>query len=259
MKLTVIGSADAFNSAGRGHSCYVLESEGLGMLMVDFGPTALAGLRRAKIRPSELSAVALTHLHGDHAAGLPFLLIDALFNDPRSEPLPLLGPPRTRQTLDALVDAMYPDVKSDLARLSLEIREFAPGDESALAGYVVRAFAADHMKAPHQPLCLRITDPAGASVAFSGDTRLCPGLFEAADGVDLLVAECTRLAPPAGSHCTWQEWQEAFGRVRARAVLFTHLGADVRERLPGLKRQAGVGIPVDFADDGMVLHVGSEA
>jgi len=256
MKLTVIGSADAFNSAGRGHSCYVLEGEGCGRLMVDFGSTALAGLRRVNLRPRELSAVVLTHLHGDHAGGLPFLFIDSLFNDPRPEPLALLGPPRMREVLGALVDAMYADVAADLARLSLELDEFAPGDQRELAGYVVRAFPADHMKAPHQPLCLRVTDPAGASVAFSGDTRMCPGLFEAAEGADLLVAECTRLAPPAGHHCTWQEWKEALPRVRARAVLFTHLGSDVRARLPDLERELRSPIALRFADDGMVVPVG---
>jgi ribonuclease BN (tRNA processing enzyme) len=255
MRLTVIGSADAFNSGGRGHSCYVLESDGLGPLMIDFGPTALAGLRRAGFSPRELSAIALTHLHGDHAGGLPFLFIDALFNDRRAEPLPLLGPTRTRETLDALVEATYADVKSDLSRLSLEITELFPGESRGFSGYTVRGFAADHMKPPHRPLCLRVTDPAGVSVAFSGDTRLCPGLFEAADGANLLVAECTRLAPPAGHHCTWEEWKSALQKVHAKAVLFTHLGADVRERLPGLERELDGRLPVSFADDGMTLEL----
>jgi ribonuclease BN (tRNA processing enzyme) len=256
MRLTVIGSADAFNSGGRGNSCYVLESEGHGKLMIDFGPTALRGLRRAAIEPRELSAIALTHLHGDHAGGLPFLFIDALFNDRRSEPLTLLGPSRTREVLDALVDATYGDIKSDLSRLALEMAELLPGEQNELSGYTVRGFAADHMKPPHRPLCLRVTDKAGVSVAFSGDTRLCPGLFEAADGANLLVAECTRLAPPAGHHCTWEEWKAALPGVRAKAVLFTHLGADVRERLPGLEREVDGRIPVSFADDGLTLELG---
>ena len=41
MKLTVLGSADAVNSGGRGNSCYLVESSGAKKLMVDFGPTAL--------------------------------------------------------------------------------------------------------------------------------------------------------------------------------------------------------------------------
>jgi ribonuclease BN (tRNA processing enzyme) len=257
MRLTVIGSADAFNSCGRGHSCYVVESEGLGKLMIDFGPTALAGLRRAGFQPHDLSAIALTHLHGDHAGGLPFLFIDGLFNDRRTTPLPLLGPTRTRETLDALVDATYADIKSDLSRLELDVVELLPGETRELAGYTVQGFAADHMKPPHRPLCLRVTDPAGVSVAFSGDTRVCPGLFEAASGTNLLVAECTRLAPPAGHHCTWEEWKTVLPEVRAKAVLFTHLGADVRNRLPGLEEEldGSVVVSVSFADDGMTLDL----
>jgi ribonuclease BN (tRNA processing enzyme) len=255
MRLTVIGSADAFNSSGRGNSCYVLESDGLGKLMVDFGPTALAGVRRAGVRPRELEAIVLTHLHGDHAAGLPFLFIDSLFNDRRTEPLRLLGPARTREVLDALIDATYADVRADLSRLELEVSELLPGESRELAGYTVRGFEADHMKLPHRPLCLRITDPAGVSIAFSGDTRMCPGLFEAADGANLLVAECTRLAPPAGNHCTWQEWKKELPRMTAKSVLLTHLGADVREQLPGLELGIEHGPLVGFAEDGMVIEV----
>jgi ribonuclease BN (tRNA processing enzyme) len=223
--------------------------------MVDFGPTALAGLRGAGVRPRELSAVVLTHLHGDHAGGLPFLLIDALFNDKRREPLKLVGPSRTRVVLDALVDATYADVRADVAGMALEISELLPGEVCDVSGYTVRGFAADHMKPPHRPLCLRISDPRGVTVAFSGDTRLCPGLFEAAEDADLLVAECTRLAPPAGHHTTWEEWKAALPRVTSKAVLLTHLGADVRERLPGLELEVDGTVPVSFADDGMIIEL----
>src|SRR5215510_9034637 len=99
MKLHVIGSADAFNSSGRHHSCYVLESPGAARLMVDFGPTALAGLRQNRLPPESIDGIAFTHLHGDHIGGFPFMLIDALYNAPRRRALPILGPPRTQESL----------------------------------------------------------------------------------------------------------------------------------------------------------------
>lgn len=255
MKLTIVGSADAFNSSGRGHSCYLLESPGCGAVMVDFGATALAGLRRAGRELNELSALAFTHLHGDHIGGFPFLLIDVLFNSQRQTALPVLGPALTRKALEEIVQATYGDVKDELARFPLPIEEFLPGEERSLSGFRVQAFAADHMQPPHRPLCLRFTDPAGTSIAFSGDTRVCDGLFAAADGVDLLVAECTRLHHPAGSHCTWDDWRIALPQVRARAVLFTHLGADVRDSIPALLTERGLGVPFSFADDKGVLEL----
>lgn len=255
MKLTVVGSADAFNSAGRGNSCYLIESPGAGKLMVDFGPTALMGLRNVGFVPNEVSGIVFTHLHGDHIGGVPFLLIDALYQSFRRAPLDVLGPVRTTQTLQALLDATYGDVSDDLSRLTLTIHEASPGQNREIAGYRVACYAADHMKPPHQPLCLRIEDPLGSSIAFSGDTRFCPGLFAAAEGADLLVAECTRLEPPAGSHCTLKEWVSEFENVRASSLLLTHLGADVRDLGPSVLAKLELPLPVHWAEDGMVLSV----
>jgi ribonuclease BN (tRNA processing enzyme) len=255
MKLTVIGSADAFNSAGRGHSCYLIEGEGTEPLMLDFGPTALLGLRRAGRTPNEVGGVAFTHLHGDHTGGFPFLLIDALFNSRRGTGLNVLGPERTREFLSALQAATYDDLAKYLEKYPLDIHELAPGSECEFLGYRVAAFAADHMEPPHRPLCLRFHDKAGKSVAFSGDTRPCPGMFAAADGADLFVAECTRLAQPAGEHCTWEDWQRELPRLGCGRVLFTHLGADVRERAPVLSAEYQSLIPFQFAEDGMILEL----
>jgi len=257
MRLTVIGSADAFNAAGRGHSCYVVESEAAGTVMLDFGPTALQGLRRhATLTPSGLDGVLFTHLHGDHIGGFPFLVIDALWNGPRGRALPILGPLHTRRSLEALLDANYGETIQRLPAVPVVIDELEPGSSREFLGYRVDAYAAEHMPPPHRPLCLRLTDRAGVSIAFSGDTLPCPGLFAAADGVDLLVAECTRLSPPAGQHCTWEDWRRELPGLRARALLLSHLGADVRERLPGLAAEVEGSLPVRFADDGLVVELG---
>ncbi len=255
MKLHVIGSADAFNSAGRRHSCYLVESPDAGYLMVDFGATALCGLRSLGFAPNELAGIAFTHLHGDHIGGYPFLVIDALYNSRRSEPLPVLGPPGTREALTRLVEAMYPGLSADLLRLSLPLQEIEPGGLAMIAGYEVRTFAADHMDPPHQPLCLRIADGEGCTVAFSGDTRLCSGLFAAARGADLCVAECTALEPPAGRHSTFSEWRAQVEAFAARELALTHLGADVRARLPDLLRQWNPPFPVRVLDDADVVEV----
>lgn len=255
MKLTVIGSSDAFNSGGRGNSCYLLESAGAAKIMIDFGPTALVGLRRARVHPNDVGGVAFTHLHGDHTGGFPLLAIDALYNSSREAELAVLGPALTRSVLDELMRVTYGDLEEIGAKgLRLVIDELLPNEERAFQGYRVQAFAAEHMPLPHRPLCLRFVDPAGKVIAFSGDTRICPGLLAAADGADLLVADCSRLAPPAGQHATWEEWQRVLPQVNARSFLFTHLGADVRDKLPGLARNFSSPAPLRFADDGMVLE-----
>jgi ribonuclease BN (tRNA processing enzyme) len=255
VRVTVVGSADAFNSLGRAHSCYLVEGEGCGPAMIDFGATALSALRRARREPTEIEAFIITHLHGDHIGGFPFLLIDGMFNEVRTRRMHVVGPLGTKSQLDAQLRVAYGVVADFRRPYELDIEELAPGESTNAAGFEVRAFAAAHMDPPDAPLCLRLVGPDGRSVAFSGDTEMCEGLFSAADGADLLIAECTGMRPPAGRHCTWDQWHEQLPRIRAKRVLLSHLGKDVRERVPVLLEEMRMGPRLAFADDGQIIPV----
>lgn len=248
----MIGSADAFNSGGRAHSCYWLEDAGVAPLMVDFGATALARLKALEIDPRALGGVLVTHLHGDHIGGLPFLILDGLYNLFRTSPLALVGPVGLRARIGDLLASTYGDATL-LDAFPHTIQEILPGESASLFGVVVEAFAALHMDPPERPLCLRVTGGDGKKVAFSGDTEICDGLFAAAAGTDLLIAECTRLEPPAGRHITWQEWQASFERVTAKKLVLSHLDDGVRARIPELLRQAPRHLDLEFAEDGQLF------
>jgi ribonuclease BN (tRNA processing enzyme) len=160
-----------------------------------------------------------------------------------------------RDRLERLVRVSYGSLADREPGFPIAWGELAPGEGVDVGGLLVQAFRADHVDPPEVPLCLRIVSADGRAVAFSGDTRICDGLKEAARGVDLLVAECTHFAPPAGGHSTWQEWRELLPRIGARRVLLTHLADEVRAKVPELRRAAPEGVEVEFAEDGMVLEV----
>jgi ribonuclease BN (tRNA processing enzyme) len=212
-------------------------------------------LRKIGREPNEIAGWALTHLHGDHIGGFPFLVIDGMFHQPRSEPLAVVGPVGSESRLDGIMRVAYGGLADDERPYSMPVTEIAPGASAELAGVKVIGFAADHQDLPEQPLCLRVETPDGQVVAFSGDTAMCDGLFEAADGADLWIAECSGMAPPWGRHCTWQEWQPAFARVTAKRLVLTHLGTEVRERVPELLTEVPSGLDLAFADDGMVIEL----
>lgn len=77
MEVRFIGSGDAFGSGGRLQPC-ILVTDKEQRFALDFGLTALIGLRRQEIDPNTIDAVLLSHLHGDHCGGVPFLLMDAM-------------------------------------------------------------------------------------------------------------------------------------------------------------------------------------
>src|ERR1044071_3245541 len=96
MKLTILGCGDAFGSGGRNNSGYLVEAGGR-MFLLDCGPTTLLALKRAGFDPARIDAVFLSHLHGDHAAGLPFFFTDYLHEHPRARPLHVAGPSGTEE------------------------------------------------------------------------------------------------------------------------------------------------------------------
>lgn len=255
MRLTVVGSADAFNSVGRCHSCYLLEGTGFGPIMIDFGASALLGLRRLRRSPTEIRGFAITHVHGDHLGGFPFLLIDGMFNHRRRETLRVVGPVRCREKIDDYMEAAYAEVIPLPRPFELEVEEIAPGQEAELAGALIRGFPAVHMELPDRPLSLRVIAPDGRYVTFSGDTEMNDRLIEAADGAELFVTECTGMRPPIGRHCSWEEWTEVLPKLGAKRVLFSHLDEDVRENAADLVKNAPVGPPIQFADDGLVIDL----
>src|SRR5439155_896796 len=78
VRVTVLGSGDAFGSGGRLHSAYRVETPRHTFLR-DCGPTILQSFKRSGRDPGAVDFVLLSHLHRDHFGGLPFLFIEYLF------------------------------------------------------------------------------------------------------------------------------------------------------------------------------------
>jgi len=213
MKVTALGTADALCSSGRGNTAWLVD-DARGSYAVDFGPTALLALRKLGRDPEELDAVHFTHLHGDHIAGWPFLLLGA-----RTRPLLTSGPPGARDRLHALWAACYADASERPLPFALTVIELQPGESRELCNRQVTAFRAQHMGPRHVALSLRID-----GIAFSGDTsELAGGLC---DGAKLLCCECAHAVPGKRKHLDWETLRDNLPEVPR--ILIAHLGEDAR-------------------------------
>jgi ribonuclease BN (tRNA processing enzyme) len=270
-RVVALGSADAFSSAARGNTCWLVEDGGP-LCTVDFGPTAVFALRKLGRDPQAVRAVHFTHLHGDHIAGWPFLLVDAVYRAHRTEPLAATGPPGTRERLQALWSVCYPDAAAKELPFPLEVRELAPGDAVDICGRRIEALTALHQRPPHVALSLRLHTPAGI-LAFTGDTGPHPGLLALARGARLLCAECTELrtpdSPGAGAsadypaqsgrrHLSWDDLRELLPKLGVKQVALGHLGAQVRAAADSIEAEArALGLSVRVCDDLTALELGS--
>ena len=79
MRIQFLGSGDAFGSGGRLQTCILMESPGFTCL-IDCGASSLIALKRANVDPNNVDAILVTHLHGDHFGGIPFLILDGQFS-----------------------------------------------------------------------------------------------------------------------------------------------------------------------------------
>ena len=148
VRLTVLGSADAFNSAGRGHSCYLVE-DALGAVTVDFGPTAMGALKKLGRNPSDIDAVLVTHLHGDHFGGLQTLLIDAYY---QASGRSLCWSPVLRGQQKEIASRSSSASPAWIAArprpFPFEVREYRPGDDFEILGRRLQIYQADHLDPP---------------------------------------------------------------------------------------------------------------
>ena len=95
MKLTVVGCGDAFGSGGRLQTCYHVEL-GDHRFLIDCGATSIIGLNRCGIDPNGIATIFISHLHGDHFAGLVWWLLHAQHVAKRTESADRRRPARHR-------------------------------------------------------------------------------------------------------------------------------------------------------------------
>jgi len=121
VRLQFLGSGDAFGSGGRFQTCLHLSGRGDSFL-IDCGASSLIALKRAGLDPSEIGCVLLTHLHGDHFGGLPFLILDGQFAR-RTRPLVVGGPPGVRERVEAAMEVFFPGSSKVDRRFAVEFVE----------------------------------------------------------------------------------------------------------------------------------------
>jgi ribonuclease BN (tRNA processing enzyme) len=244
MRVRFAGTGDAFGSGGRWQTCIHLSAGGQ-VLLVDCGASSLVALKAQGMDPGMVGAVAVTHLHGDHFGGLPFLILDGQFSH-RSAPLLVAGPPGIGTRLAEAMETLFPGSSQTRRRFPVQVTELAPGGPPAeLGAALVRGWEVEHAcGAP--PLALRV-EFGGVSFAYSGDTQWTPALAEAARGADLFAVEAYTFDRPIRYHLDYQTLRAHMAQIDAERTVLTHMSAAMLSRLADAELPA--------AHDGMTIDL----
>ena len=166
----------------------------------------------------------VSHLHGDHFGGLPFLILDGQFSR-RTRPLAVVGPPGTATRLADTMECLFPGSSTTPRRFAVEVTELAPGTSRTLCGVAVRAWEADHPSGA--PALLLRLDLAGKTIAYTGDTAWTGAIAEAAADADLLIAEAYYRDKHIPYHLRLADLHAHLDQLTARRVILTHMSADM--------------------------------
>ena len=245
--MTILGTGDAFASRGRFQSGYMIDYPGYRILM-EVGPTSLCAMKRMEFEPASIDMVLISHLHGDHFGGMPFLLLEYLYESPRSKPLTIVGPPRLEERTWRLFRTMFPGTKPDLPRLldKLKFVVVEPGSNMKIGPTRIRAMRTPHMKRDLS-LAYRI-ELGGKSIAFTGDSGWSEELLPFVAGADLFLCECTYFeSAQLDFHMNYPRLDANRARFDVGRMILTHVGREVLDRNGEIK--------LEMAHDGMRLKV----
>lgn len=244
VKITFAGTGDAFGSGGRFNTCLLVEAPDI-CFAIDFGASSLIALNALGIPHNRIDVILLTHIHGDHCAGVPSLLMDAMLGAKRQTPLTIAGPRETAARLPDIQEALFPGSDAMTPKFDVDVVEMEMMTPHDIRGLKVTTYPAIHTEATN-PTSMRV-EVAGKTIAYTGDSAWTEHIPDVARGADLFVSECYFHSKPVPFHMNYPDLKAHWDELEAKRIILTHMG-------PEMLAQADT-VPEECAYDGMVVEL----
>ena len=210
MKLTILGRCGGFPMPGEATSGYLLNCGGKNIL-IDCGSGVVSNLFR--FLPIEhLDLLVLSHLHYDHQADLGVVKYAIGMSRRAGKTIPNL-----KVYLPATPSALYPAAED-----VLELHVISERTAEVFPDIDLRFIAGIH---PVESYGIRVKH-AGKIFSYTGDTRMCPAVYDMLFGADLAVMDAGSLERQRSDHMvhmTARECGEAAARGKVRRTILSHI------------------------------------
>ncbi len=220
MKCTFIGVGSAFD-ADQTNTSILLES-GSSSMLLDCGFNAAHSYVRHAQKSSDLDLLWISHFHGDHFFGVPFL-IGYFLSSGRTKNFTILGPTGIEEKVTAAVKLAYSNI-FDKIQFDINFVDVEPGAIIHNSGFKVSACYVDHT----QPAMAVRVESGGSAMFYSGDGGMTSECEMLANRVDLGVMEAYQLIDKVKGHYTVRECLDFATLVEMRNVALVHVDPFVR-------------------------------
>jgi ribonuclease BN (tRNA processing enzyme)/isopentenyl phosphate kinase len=238
LNVVFLGRGDAFSSGGNKSASILIEDLNTSILL-DCGPHTLQALNASKRRSIDIDCIIITHFHGDHFGGIPFLLLESKFQHNRTKPLLIIGPPGIQKKVQDLFYSLYENESKKSLPFNINFYEIDPNRPFTKDNIEINAYSMNHTPEA-QGYRIQI---GSKTIAYTGDTGWTENLFKLTKNVQLAILECNFFEFKFETHLNWHEVGKLYSQAERTVAI--HLGAEVIKKLNSLMLNQRVIIPLE--------------
>lgn len=166
MKIEMIGTGAIWTKYNS--SCALVNND----MILDVPNGTLKNMLRLELNPEEINTVVITHMHGDHIADLPFLLLYILYKKVTGE-IRIIGPKGIKKKVKDLFQSYCFELNYNriIEKIKLVYIEVEEGKN-----IITEKYAIQPVLVSHEDLKLAYGYIIDNILGFSGDTGMCIGL-----------------------------------------------------------------------------------
>jgi len=216
MDIQFLGIGSAINSSNNYCSFLIGNS-----VLIDAAPSVSVQLLKNEIPLSELDSIIITHLHGDHYFGLPFLLIEYLFHK-RDKPLKIYGPVELEERTNELLKLAYADTppKELIENSKPEFHIIYSGSTIEMGnGYKFKFVKVKHGQTETYGFHFEFSGTAGF---YSADTEYVTEIDNIISDVDFCILDGTTYNFSIPGHMSYMEIKEIVSKYPDLITLIVH-------------------------------------
>lgn len=224
MKIIFLGTGSAINTLDTGASILVNEN-----ILIDAPGGVTQAIRKFGGDITHLDTIIITHLHGDHFFGLPFLLLEYKLKTKEAPP-DIIAPAGARELFTRLAQIAFPGTEEFAGQTKPSYYIAADGKEITINDISVKFHGVPHGDMETYGVEIRETNKR--KIFYAPDTSYSDVLVEITAKVDVAVLDATTPDEPIEGHMSMRQVNQLAEKFPGKLFMLTHRGSYPMESSP---------------------------